>query len=127
VTNIAALKTIGSETMDSDHLCKKTNINKNNTNAQRIPPSPSNIVEKSANNLDIVLNNFHKRRYNQSNENRLFQKEGFGELFISVNNRGKLKARYKIIPAIISVTGPIIHPDNDISEKMGNSHQPMNR
>jgi hypothetical protein len=113
--------------MDTDHLCKKTNINKNNTNAQRIPPSPSNIVEKSANNLDIALNNFHKRRYNQSNENRLFQKEVGSELFISVNNRGNRQAMYKMSPAIIRVSGPIIHPDNGISVKMGNNHQPMRR
>jgi len=50
------------------YLSKKTNIKANKTNAQRIPPSPSNMVDIMAANLESSRNNLHKKEYNHSND-----------------------------------------------------------
>jgi hypothetical protein len=76
-TKITAPRIIGLVTIDADYLCKNTNINANNTNAQRMPPSPSNKVENKEKSFDIERNDFHKKLYNHSNERRLFQYDVF--------------------------------------------------
>jgi hypothetical protein len=75
---MTALRTIGAETII--YLCKKTNIKANKTNAQRMPPSPSNMAENRDIRFETPRNNCHKSRNNQSKEKRLFQNDGFLEL-----------------------------------------------